>query len=519
MDTFTILPFMVLLLVGLAPQALPIYQVNAWNVGTVAIDPWRSKASAAGQAVASSLGWVGRLFQSRAVWLGLALFLAVLVTQGSPEPGTLLAIVPVAGLSAAQIREKREKLIHDAGELVGPNNTFAKPEDRTKFDEIMTDVEALKAHLDDADRAERLQSIQRTTLPESQRTAPAPDGDRTAAKALYERAMGRYIRGHRMEQLRSEEQEALFRSHVPFDSVENRDMSTLSGAAGGFTVAPDTRFYGSIVQALKFFGGMEAAGADVITTTTGAELPFPTSDDTGNTGAIVAEEGSHAGGTTPTVGQKILRAYLYSSLVLKVSWQFLQDSGIDVESWLGARLGERLGRIQNTHFTAGTGANQPEGVMTASAQGRAAATGNSTSIPFDDVYRLIHSVDVAYRNARCRFMGHDNTALALRLAKDGQGRYLWPEMGSTQTGQPAVLAGYPFIVNNDVAQMAASAKSLSFGDHSFYKIRRVSGITIVRLNELYVANGQVGFIAFMRADGGLVDAGQNPVKHFANSAS
>jgi len=424
-------------------------------------------------------------------------------------------------MTTQEMRERREALVAEMADCVPPEGQEWTPENREKFDKLRADHQALAQQIEDAARAEGLDAVQRATLPESQRPADVASPEAATAQATYTRALGQYLRGASIMDMTAEERQALRQGYRPIDTagLEQRDLSTLSGAAGGYVVAPDTRFYGAIVQAMKFFGGMEQVGAEVITTDTGADLPIPISDDTSNTGAIVSEEGSHTGGTEPTLGQKVLRAYLYSSKELKVSWQFLQDSAIDVETWLGARIGERLARIQNTHFTTGTGANQPEGVMTASTQGRQAATGNTTTIPFDDVFRLIHAVDPAYRNERCRFMMNDATALALRLAKDGNGRYLWPEMGSVQVGQPMRLAGYSVVVNNDVATMAASAKSISFGDHYHYKIRRVSGLTIIRLGELYAANGQVAFLGFMRCDGGLVDAGQNPIQHFANSAS
>lgn len=423
-------------------------------------------------------------------------------------------------MTKQELQDKREKVLHDAGELVGAENSFASTENRATFDQLMGEAAALQTQIADAERVEQLEAEQRAVLPESQGTGAAGDAPGEAeGREVYEAALGSYLRGQRVDEMAPEQRSALFSSRVNFSGAEGRDMSTLSGAAGGFVVPPDTRFYGRIVSALKAFGGMERAGAEVISTNTGGELPIPTSDDTGNVGAIIAEEGSHASGTEPTLSQKVLRAYLYSSKTMKVSWQFLQDGAIDVESWLGAKLGERLARIQNTHFTTGDGTNKPEGVMFASTEGRQAATGNTTTIPFDDVYRLIHSVDEAYRNANAAFMMADTTVQALRLAKDGNGRYQWPELGSVQAGQPARLAGYPVVVNNDVAAMEASAKAVSFGDHAAYKIRRVRGITIVRLNELFVENGQVGFLAFLRADGGLVDAGQGPVKHFANSAT
>jgi len=43
------------------------------------------------------------------------------------------------------------------------------------------------------------------------------------------------------------------------------------------------------------------------------------------------------------------------------------------------------------------------------------------------------------------------------------------------------------------------------------------GLTVLRLNELFAANGQVGFIAFRRADGNLLDAGTHPVKYLVQA--
>lgn len=310
---------------------------------------------------------------------------------------------------------------------------------------------------------------------------------------------------------------------------EQRSQNTLSLGAGGAVVAPDVSMYGRIVEALKWYSGMEQAGAEVMTTDTGADLPIATDNDTSNTGAIVSEEGSQASGTSVTMGQVVLHAYLYSSKVVKVSWQLLQDASFDIDAYLGRKFGIRLGRIQNTHFTTGTGTNQPQGLTTAAAVGRQSAAGNTSSVVADDVLRLIRSIDPAYLNMNCRFMTASATALAFELLKDGNGQYMWRDSGGFNgltgggglgtTGIAGFLRGYPVVLNNDMPALATSAKHTSFGDHTFYKIRRVRAIQIVRINELYVENGQVGFLAFLRADGGLVDAGTNPVKLLQNSAS
>ena len=518
MDTITVLPFRVALIVGLAPQALPIYQINAWGAGTLKVEPWRAKLSPVIRCrVTAFIDQLKTLIRSAGGLPLLATATALVVVAWSSDTTAYPAML---GLTVVELRANRERLIRDAAAIVGPNNTFENDDRRSQFDRMMTEVDGLGRQVEDVDRAERVARLQRETLPETQRTGEhLNDDENREGRQRYERAIGQYIRGVSVIDMEPEIRDALRTGYHSFSGDERRQMSTLTGQAGGYVVAPDTRFYGVILQALKFFGGMQAAGAEVITTESGADLPMPMGDDTANTGTIVPEEGDHSGGTSPTLKQAVLRAFMYSSKTIKVSLQLLQDSAVDIESYLGGLLGERIGRIRNTHFTTGDGVNKPSGLFTTATVGRQAVVGNTTSIPFDDVFETIHSVDVAYRSPRARWQMHDKTALKLRIAKDGNGRYLWPEMGNVQGGHPLQLGGYGVVINNDVAQMAASAKVLSFGDHWYYKIRRVSGMSIVRLNEKFIENGQIGFLAFMRGDGGYANPGQDPVKLFQNSAT
>jgi HK97 family phage major capsid protein len=418
------------------------------------------------------------------------------------------------------LRERRAKLIADARAVLDKADSETRglsPEEVVSQTAMLADARQVALTIRNA---EEIELEERGLIPESQRETAKPkksDGsvENTEQRTAYNAALRSYIRNG-FGMMTPEETNALRSGYVRFEG-EDRAQSTISGAAGGFAVAPDTSMYGKVVEALKFFGGMRSAGCTPLSTATGADLPITTDDDTSNTGVIVGEEGSQGGGSNVALGQRVLHAYLYSSKIVKVSWQLLSDSSFDIEAYLGRKLGMRLGRIQNTHFTTGTGNAQPQGVVTASTVGRQSAVGNTLSVPFDDVIRLIHSVDVAYRGPACRFMLHDLTAQAYELLKDGDGQYLWKT--SVSEGGPDRLKGYPVVINNDMAQMAASAKHTAFGDFSNYYIREVQGIQIVRLNELYAENGQVGFMAFMRADGGLVDAGQGPIKTLQNSAT
>lgn len=427
-------------------------------------------------------------------------------------------------MTAQELREKREKLVQDAGKLVGPNGTFENDDKRTSYRAILADVEALAQQITDADDIEKLDAIARTTLPATQQRIEdearlaREDPDKAVEQKRQRGAMLDYVRNG-LKMMAPENLQVFRQRFASLGQEEKRALSAIGGAAGGYTVSPDMRFAGQVIDAMKYFGGMEAAGAETIVTDTGGDLPYVTNDDTANVGEIVGESASHASGTDIAFGLKVLKSFLYSTKIVLVPWQLLMDSSIDIEAYLAAKFGMRLGRIRNTHHTTGTGANQPEGLMQNITVGRQAATGGSTTFPFDDVYRTIHAVDIAYRGPNCKWMMRDSTILALRLSKDGQGRYIWPEMGNVQAGQPTTLAGYSVVPNNDVAALAASAKAASFGDHSHYKIRTVGGLTFVRLDELYAASGQVGFMAFQRGDGGYVNPGQDAVVAFQNSAS
>jgi HK97 family phage major capsid protein len=422
------------------------------------------------------------------------------------------------------MREQRAKAIADARAILDRAETEKRG---LSAEEITTQ----NAFLADARRigetirnAEEIEAEERGAIPETQRTeqrgAASRENGNTEQRAAYLAAFDKYLRVG-MGELSGDEQRAIRQGYVAFnDGDEKRSMNTATGAAGGFSVATDTSMYGKVIEGLKFFGGVETAvrtcGGAPFETQTGASLPFALDNDTANAGVLVAEEGAQTGGTDVALSQKTMGAYLFSTKIVLISWQLLQDASIDVAAYLGRKFGVRLGRVQNTYFTTGTGTSQPQGVATAAAIGRTAVAGNTTTIPADDIKRTKYSVDVAYRG-NSAWMMNDSSALTLALLKDTTNQYIWQQ--SMQAGQPDRLEGSPVVINNDIAAMGVSAKSILYGDFSYYAIRRVLGVQVVRLNELYAGNGQVGFIGFMRADGALLDPGSNPVKAFQNSAT
>lgn len=373
-------------------------------------------------------------------------------------------------------------------------------------------IKILEAQVREADSAAASQAP--AVDPTEARTGDEPETRDGVAARDYAAAFSGFLR-HGMSGIEAEQKTVLRQGYI--DGKEFRAQGVATGAAGGYFVP--IGFRNKIVEALKAFGAVREV-AEVITTETGNQLPWPTNDDTANVGAILAEN-TAVTEQDVILGQATLDAYTYTSKLVRVSLQLLQDSAFDVETWLARKLGERIGRATNAHFTTGTGTAQPDGIVTGSTIGKTGVAGQTLTVIYNDLVDLVHSVDPAYRNERSTFMAHDLSLAIVRKLRDdsggaGLGRPLWEP--SVQIGQPSTLMGYPIVANNDMPVMAANAKSILFGDFfTAYVVREVLGIQMLRLEERYADFLQVGFLSFMRTDGTTQDA--TAVKSYRNSAT
>jgi HK97 family phage major capsid protein len=135
-------------------------------------------------------------------------------------------------------------------------------------------------------------------------------------------------------------------------------------------------------------------------------------------------------------------------------------------------------------------------VVTGSSAGVTAAS--ATAIAVDDLLGLVHSLDRAYR-PQAQFMVNDAILLAIRKLKDGQQRPIFTE--SYIVGEPDRILGYPVIVNNSMdGTMAATKKTVLFGDFSKFVVRDALDIQVIRMDERFGEYGQVAFTAFQRSD-------------------
>ncbi len=393
-------------------------------------------------------------------------------------------------------------------------NRGLNTDEKAGWEARKTEIESIDNTLAMLAETERLESSGAAAVAAIQQ--PAIETRAQSGNPL-DRAFASYMR-HGMSALSSDDQQLINGTFRDAEGRQIRAAQTVTTSGGGYLIP--SGFADQIDVALKRFGGMLDA-ADVVTTESGNPLPWPTVNDTGNSGALLAIN-TAASETDLSFGQVTLGAYKFTSNLVLVPIELLQDSYFDLNVFLADRLGERLGRILNNKWTVGAGTTEPSGVVTGATLGTTGATGQTTSVIYNDLVNLYHSVDPAYRmSPKCRWMLSDSSVKVIKKLVDGNGRPLWqPGIGAgIGTAFQDTILDKPYTVNQDVPTMAANAKSILFGDFSKYKIRRVMGFTLLRLVERYAEFGQVGFIAFMRADGAVIDAGQHPITYYANSAT
>lgn len=391
-----------------------------------------------------------------------------------------------------------------------PTSGLTTAENRAAYDAAEVDLEALGAEIALLETNAGLEAA----LNRVDRTGAVPGGGTPSAKdpksESYANAFRNFLRDG-MAELEPEDRKIMRDAQR---ELPKGAAGVGTGSAGGYAVPPE--FRAAFVETLKWYGPMLQV-AEIMETDTGATIPWPTNDDTANVGAILAEN-TAVSEQDVTLGTADIGAYMYTSKLVRASYQLLQDRP-DFDTWLARKLGERIGRILNQHFTTGTGTAQPDGLVTSATVG-ATSTGSFATtggITYDSLVDLIESLDPAYgAGTGLGFMLHQTARKAFRKVKDSQNRPLWEP--SLVAGTPDTLLGYPVQLNNDMPTMAASSKSVAFGNfREAYLIRIVKELTTLRLTERYADLLQVGFLAFERADGTLQNA--NAVKILQTTAT
>ena len=382
-----------------------------------------------------------------------------------------------------ELREKRAKAWEAAKAFLDSRrgaDGLLSAEDVAAYEKMEADVVNLGKEID---RLERQQALDA----ELSKPVNDPIKDKPAASAGEEktgRASAEYKRSFWN----------VMRSKMPGHEVLNA-LQVGTDSEGGYLV-PD-EFEHTLVEALEEQNLFRTL-AHVIQTSSGdRKIPVVASK---GTASWVDEEGAIPE-SDDSIGQVSIGAYKLGTMI-KISEELLGDSVFDLESYISREFARRIGNKEEEAFFTGDGKGKPLGVLakTGGAEIGVTAAG-AAAFTADELFDLFYSLKAPYRKSAV-FLMNDTSVKALRKLKDSNGQYLWQP--SLTAATPDTLMGRPVYTSSFMPAMEAGAKSVLFGDLSYYWVADRQGRSFRRLGELYAPTGQVGFLATQRVDGKLV---------------
>lgn len=356
-------------------------------------------------------------------------------------------------------------------------------EQRSKWDAMKTDLANLDTQID---REEELRSLDQSFSEDHQdeHNEQRNGGQEQTTEQRQHQAFDSFVRSGLGDM------EPELRSVLKEMRAQGTDPST----AGGFTVPRE--FQAMVLDKMKAYGGL-ANIANVINTSHGRDMDWATSDGTSEMGELVGQNTAASEGDV-TFGTVALGAKKLSSKIIRVSNELLTDSGINIESFLTGRIAQRVGRGEAHFLINGNGAGSPAQPKGLGESVTKTVTTATAAMDWKDLNSLKHSLDPAYRAGQCFWLFNDSTLKAIGDLVDANNRPLWLPAISTEV--PATILGKPYQIDQGVAEAAANAQFVYFGDFSRFVVRRVQGMILKRLVERYAEFDQTGFLAFHRFD-------------------
>jgi len=379
-----------------------------------------------------------------------------------------------------EMREKRAKAWEATKHFLDTkrgDNGLLSPEDAATYDKMEADVVALGKEVERLERQSALDAemAKATSNPITNQPA-APKEEKTGRAAeSYKKAFWNAMRGR-------------------VDTDVQNALKQGADTQGGYLVPEE--FEARLIDAATERNIMRTLGTVI---TTGGDRKLPVASGKG-TSSWVEEEGEIPE-SDDSFGQVTLSAFKLATAI-KVSDELLNDSVFNLENYVAKSLGERIAEKEDEAFLVGNGTGKPTGLFNATGGGQVSVTtASATALTLDEMLDLFYSLKSAYR-PNAAFLLNEQSLKAIRKLKDSTGQYLWQPCN--KEGEPDKILGCPYHTSFFVPTIAAGARTIAFGDFSFYWIADREGRSFKRLDELYARNGQVGFMAYQRVDGKLI---------------
>ena len=293
---------------------------------------------------------------------------------------------------------------------------------------------------------------------------------------------------------------ALIKGESRSANFERRDV--LKSSTGS---PVPTSFYNQVIMKARLVAPVLATST-VLNTAGGENLQIPRLS-TYSVGTVNAEAAA-LGESDPAFSAFItLGAFKYGFLT-QVSQELLEDSGVDMLSFLADQVGNALGFAVGSALTVGTGTVEPTGIVAASSVG--GTSGTATGFTADNLIDLYYSLDGAARQLPgVGWMMTGQSIGRVRKLKDTAGNYVFQPGLSLDS--PDMLLGKPIYENPSMAEATTGTKSVIVGHLPSYYVRSVGGLKLDRSDDFAFSAGLATFRATFRVDGNLPQTSH--VKH------
>lgn len=346
-------------------------------------------------------------------------------------------------------------------------------------------------------------------------------GDIKTAIEEYDEAFVKYVRtGEKMDREVAKKglMELIRTSGISEEDLEMKTMQVGINPQGGYWVKPE-RIAKTVKQ--EFETSPIRSIADVMTTSSnGIELLVD--DDEADAEDQKTEMSVQAQTDTPDIGLLTILTHGVSAEP-KITQELLDDAAFDTASWLQRKINNKIGRIENTNYVLGNGANRAKGFLDYAAwvvaqtyernkieQVNSGAAGLPTA---DGLIKLQNFLKEIYqRNAK--FVMRRLTWGEIIKLKDGNLNYLInPQMLRNGAGQ-LILLGQPVVFADDMPAHAADSLSIAYGDfREGYTIVDKVGVVVIRDN--ITDKGRVKFYTKKRTGGAVTNFEAIKIQKFA----
>lgn len=281
------------------------------------------------------------------------------------------------------------------------------------------------------------------------------------------------------------------------DEMEAKALTVGTAATAG-NLAP-AEYVNEIIKIVEEFSPVRSVARVRQTTNKEIEVPQKTANFAA---AWTAETGSRTETTGYTTSLNVIPTHELYALV-DISSQLLEDSAFDMEAEMNLEFAEQFAKAEGAAFISGNGTNKPTGITNGSTVGSTAAAA-AAAIATDDLINLMHDIKTPYMSG-ATFMFNRQTLGEIRKLKDTAGQYIFQTGFSGQAGVPNTILGSPYVEAPDVADIAADAKSVIYGDfrRGYMIVDRVA-LAVLRDPYSQASSGNVRYIARRRVGGEVV---------------